>query len=157
VSRLFISHSSRNNDWALALQTWLIREGWSGENDIFLDLDPERGIVAGQRWARALEDAATRCEAVLLRSSPKMQPYSSDAVPISCGASTRCAVWRRASRRACWSFSAPRAPASLHFCVRGYGRDSLAMTVNGCHCGRSVPVAAGRSRVAKGFSTRWKT
>jgi WD40 repeat protein len=65
VSRLFISHSSRNDDWALALQAWLIREGWSGENDIFLDLDPERGIVAGQRWARALEDAATRCEAVL--------------------------------------------------------------------------------------------
>ncbi|HYT47911.1 MAG TPA: TIR domain-containing protein, partial [Burkholderiales bacterium] len=38
---------------------------WSGEDDIFLDFDPERGIVAGQRWARALEDAATRCEAVL--------------------------------------------------------------------------------------------
>jgi WD40 repeat protein len=65
VSRLFISHSSRNDDWALALQAWLIREGWSGEQDIFLDLDPERGIAAGQRWARALEDAATRCEAVL--------------------------------------------------------------------------------------------
>jgi WD40 repeat protein len=65
LSRLFISHSSRNDDWALALQAWLIREGWGGENDIFLDLDPERGIVAGQRWAQALEDAATRCEAVL--------------------------------------------------------------------------------------------
>jgi WD40 repeat protein len=65
LSRLFISHSSGNDDWALALQTWLIREGWSGEDDIFLDLDPERGIVAGQRWARALEEAATRCEAVL--------------------------------------------------------------------------------------------
>src|SRR5262245_42169167 len=65
VSRLFISHSSANDNWALALQAWLIREGWSGEEDIFLDLDPERGIVAGQRWVRALEDAATRCEAVL--------------------------------------------------------------------------------------------
>ena len=65
LSRLFISHSSGNDDWALALQAWLIREGWSGEEDIFLDLDPERGIVAGQRWVRALEDAATRCEAVL--------------------------------------------------------------------------------------------
>jgi conflict system STAND superfamily ATPase/TIR domain-containing protein len=65
LSRLFISHSSRNDDWALALRTWLIQEGWSGENDIFLDLDPERGLVAGERWARALEDAATRCEAVL--------------------------------------------------------------------------------------------
>jgi hypothetical protein len=25
----------------------------------------ERGIAAGQRWVKALEDAATRCEAVL--------------------------------------------------------------------------------------------
>lgn len=64
LSRLFIIHSSQNDDWALALQAWLIREDRSGEDDIFLDLDPERGTVAGQRWAPALEDAATRCEAV---------------------------------------------------------------------------------------------
>jgi WD40 repeat protein len=62
---LFISHSSKNDDWAIALKDWLVREGWSSQDDIFLDLDPERGIVAGQRWAKALEDAATRCEAVL--------------------------------------------------------------------------------------------
>jgi hypothetical protein len=39
---------------------WLIGEGWSGKGNIFLDLDPERGIAAGQRWARALEDARRR-------------------------------------------------------------------------------------------------
>jgi TIR domain len=65
LARLFISHSSRNDDWAIALKDWLVREGWSGPDDIFLDLDPERGIAAGQRWRHALEDAATRCEAVL--------------------------------------------------------------------------------------------
>ena len=65
LSRLFISHSSKNDDWAIALKDWLVREGWSGPDDIFLDLDPERGISAGQRWVHALEDAATRCEAVL--------------------------------------------------------------------------------------------
>jgi lipoprotein NlpI len=65
LSRLFISHSSKNDDWAIALKDWLVHEGWSGPDDIFLDLDPERGISAGQRWAHALEDAATRCEAVL--------------------------------------------------------------------------------------------
>ncbi len=65
MSRLFISHSSRNDDWAIALRDWLVGEGWSGPDDIFLDLDPERGIAAGQRWAKAFEDAATRCEAVL--------------------------------------------------------------------------------------------
>jgi hypothetical protein len=65
LSRLFISHSSKNDDWAIALKDWLVREGWSGADDIFLDLDPDRGIAAGQRWVRTLEDAATRCEAVL--------------------------------------------------------------------------------------------
>ena len=65
MPRLFISHSSKNDDWAIALKDWLVREGWSGEDDVFLDLDPDRGISAGQRWAHALEDAATRCEAVL--------------------------------------------------------------------------------------------
>jgi hypothetical protein len=65
LSKLFVSHSSHNDDWAIALKDWLVREGWSGERDIFLDLDPERGIPAGQRWLRELEDAATRCEAVL--------------------------------------------------------------------------------------------
>jgi TIR domain len=65
LSRLFISHSSKNDDWAIAIRDWLVREGWSQPDDIFLDLDPERGIAAGQRWAHALEDAATRCEAVL--------------------------------------------------------------------------------------------
>jgi ABC-type uncharacterized transport system substrate-binding protein len=45
LSRLFISHSSPNDDWAIALKDWLVREGWSGQEDIFLDFDPERGIV----------------------------------------------------------------------------------------------------------------
>jgi WD40 repeat protein len=65
VSRLFISHSSKNDDWAIALRDWMVREGWSAADDIFLDLDPDHGLVAGERWARALEDAASRCEAVL--------------------------------------------------------------------------------------------
>jgi formylglycine-generating enzyme required for sulfatase activity len=65
MSRLFISHSSRNDDWAIALRDWLVAEGWSGPDDIFLDLDPERGIAAGQKWQQAFADAATRCEAVL--------------------------------------------------------------------------------------------
>ena len=65
MPRVFISHSSRNDDWAIALRDWLVAEGWSGPDDIFLDLDPERGIAAGQKWQQAFADAATRCEAVL--------------------------------------------------------------------------------------------
>jgi WD40 repeat protein len=62
MARLFISHSSRNNDKAVAVRDWLAANGW---NDVFLDLDPERGIVAGQRWKEALQQAAHRCEVVL--------------------------------------------------------------------------------------------
>jgi WD40 repeat protein len=62
VSRIFLSHSSVNNAEAVALRDWLSEQGW---DDIFLDLDPERGIVAGERWERALHEAASRCEAVL--------------------------------------------------------------------------------------------
>jgi WD40 repeat protein len=62
MSRLFISHSSRNNDTAIEVRDWLAANGW---RDIFLDLDPERGIAAGQRWKEALQKAAYRCELVL--------------------------------------------------------------------------------------------
>src|SRR5215472_14273587 len=62
MARLFISHSSRNNDKAIEVRAWLAANGW---DDIFLDLDPERGIVAGQRWKEALQQAAHRCEVVL--------------------------------------------------------------------------------------------
>src|SRR5262250_3203257 len=65
MSSLFISHSSRNDDWATTPRDWLVREGSSGEHDILLDGDSERGIAAGEKWLKALEDAATRCEAVL--------------------------------------------------------------------------------------------
>jgi hypothetical protein len=62
VSRIFLSHSSTNNAEAVALRDWLRRDGW---DDVFLDIDPDRGIAAGQRWERALNEAAHRCEAVL--------------------------------------------------------------------------------------------
>jgi hypothetical protein len=63
VSRIFLSHSSSNNADAVALRDWLAANGWKDE--IFLDLDPLRGIAAGERWERALHEAASRCEAVL--------------------------------------------------------------------------------------------
>lgn len=63
MSLIFLSHSSANNAEAVALYDWLQREGWKDE--VFLDLDPARGIAAGERWERALNEAANRCEAVL--------------------------------------------------------------------------------------------
>ena len=63
MSRIFLSHSSTNNAEAVALRDWLADNGWKDE--IFLDLDPRRGIAAGERWERKLHEAANRCEAVL--------------------------------------------------------------------------------------------
>lgn len=62
MSRIFLSHSSKNNAEARALADWLIMQGF---DDVFLDLDPQRGIAAGERWERKLNQAAQRCEAVL--------------------------------------------------------------------------------------------
>lgn len=62
MSCIFLSYSSLDNFQAVALRDWLTREGW---DDVFLDLDPDRGIAAGERWERALHEAATRCEAVI--------------------------------------------------------------------------------------------
>ena len=62
MSRIFISHSSKDNFEAVGLRDWLATQGWE---DVFLDLDPERGIAAGERWKRALHEAASRCEAVI--------------------------------------------------------------------------------------------
>jgi hypothetical protein len=62
MSRIFLSHSSKNNDSAVALRDWLLAQGW---DDVFLDTDPLRGIAAGERWERSLNQAALRCEAVL--------------------------------------------------------------------------------------------
>lgn len=60
MARIFISHSSQDDATAVVLRGWLAAEGW---DDVFLDLDPERGIVCGERWERALHAAADRCEA----------------------------------------------------------------------------------------------
>ena len=62
LARIFLSHSSANDAEAVALRDWLVAEGW---DDLFLDLDPTRGIAAGERWELALNEAANRCEAVL--------------------------------------------------------------------------------------------
>jgi hypothetical protein len=67
LSRIFLSHSSANNAEAVALRDWLIAHGF---DDLFLDLDPERGLKAGQKWQAALKRAAERCELVIFLVSP---------------------------------------------------------------------------------------
>src|SRR5215831_9354979 len=67
MARIFLSHSSVDEREAVALNKWLTDNGW---DDVFLDLDPERGLAAGERWQEALRKAADRCEAVVFIVSP---------------------------------------------------------------------------------------
>ncbi len=67
MGKIFISHSSANNAEALAIHDWLSQQGWG---DVFLDLDPRRGLVAGDRWQAALKAAAEQCELILVLISP---------------------------------------------------------------------------------------
>lgn len=62
MSRIFLSHSSKDNAAAVAIAGWLKEEGW---DDAFLDLDPVQGIHPGERWERALYTQAAECAAVL--------------------------------------------------------------------------------------------
>jgi len=68
VARIFLSRSSGNNADAIALRDWLIGHGW---DDLFLDLDPERGLKAGERWQAALKQANERCELMIFLVSPQ--------------------------------------------------------------------------------------
>ena len=70
MSRIFLSHSSRDNRQAIALRQWLIEQDPRLANEIFLDLDPKAGIRSGVRWKEALRQASTRCEAVICLVSP---------------------------------------------------------------------------------------
>ncbi|MET1034062.1 MAG: TIR domain-containing protein [Arthrobacter sp.] len=65
VSRVFLSHSSRNSAEAIALKRWLVERDPGLAEEIFLDLDRDTGIAPGERWKRALRQANERCEAVI--------------------------------------------------------------------------------------------
>ena len=67
MSGIFISHSSVNNAEAIAIRDWIEDQGW---DEVFLDLDPERGLTAGDRWQTALKAAVARCELVVVLDSP---------------------------------------------------------------------------------------
>ncbi|MEA3209883.1 MAG: hypothetical protein QOE70_2940 [Chthoniobacter sp.] len=67
MARIFLSHSSADEREAVALNKWMADNGW---DDVFLDIDPKRGLAAGDRWQEALRLAADRCEAVVFIVSP---------------------------------------------------------------------------------------
>ncbi|MDR5728888.1 MAG: SUMF1/EgtB/PvdO family nonheme iron enzyme [Terriglobia bacterium] len=67
MGSLFISHSSKDNHHAIRIRDWLNAQGWA---DIFLDLDPNKGLATGQLWQEELRKAGENCAAVILLISP---------------------------------------------------------------------------------------
>ena len=65
MSRIFLSHSSRDNRQAVALKRWLVEQRPELANEIFLDIDPESGLQVGARWKGQLFESNSRCEAVI--------------------------------------------------------------------------------------------
>uniref|UniRef100_UPI000B40B039 nSTAND1 domain-containing NTPase n=1 Tax=Arthrobacter globiformis TaxID=1665 RepID=UPI000B40B039 len=65
MSRIFLSHSSKDSRQAVALKQWLVEQDPGFAEEIFLDLDPVTGIAPGERWKEALLRANERCEAVI--------------------------------------------------------------------------------------------
>ena len=47
MARIFISHSSRDNEAAARLKAWLASQGFE---TTFLDFDEDGGIAPGTRW-----------------------------------------------------------------------------------------------------------
>ena len=59
---LFISHSSKDREWADRLNQRLQGQGYTS---LFLDFDPEHGIPAGVDWEQELYAQLRRCAAVI--------------------------------------------------------------------------------------------
>ena len=65
MSRIFFSHSSRDNRDALALKQWLSEQRPELATEIFLDIDPASGLQIGARWKGQLFDSNSRCQTVI--------------------------------------------------------------------------------------------
>ena len=77
---LFISHSSADNDAALAFGARLRACGFEA---LFLDFDPEHGIPAGRNWEEELYVQLRRADAVVFLASPDSVASNWCAVEVS--------------------------------------------------------------------------
>ena len=65
MSRIFLSHASRDRRQAIAVKHWLEESEPGLVGEIFLDVDRASGLRTGVRWSEALWKANARCEAVI--------------------------------------------------------------------------------------------
>ena len=67
MTTVFISHSSADTDAVLEVRDCLVNLGHVG---LFLDIDPQQGLVAGEDWEKALYRELKLCRALLILCSP---------------------------------------------------------------------------------------
>ena len=65
MSRIFVSHCSKDNRQAQALRAWLVGQDPPLANEIFLDTDTDTGLKPGVKWKNELVSANSRCEVVI--------------------------------------------------------------------------------------------
>ena len=66
MSSIFISHSNKDNAFAIELRQRLAEQGYQS---LFLDFDPEVGIPAGQNWEKKLYEKLRNCQAIIILCS----------------------------------------------------------------------------------------
>ncbi len=76
MSRIFVSHSSKDNRQAQAVRAWLVAQDPPLANEIFLDTDPGTGLTPGAKWKNQLVSANSRCEAVICLLSTNWECYA---------------------------------------------------------------------------------
>ncbi|MFZ0257278.1 MAG: toll/interleukin-1 receptor domain-containing protein, partial [Gammaproteobacteria bacterium] len=62
MTTLFISHSSKDNDWAAELREALQEAGYQW---LFLDFDPDDGIHTGEQWEQTLYQQINQCRGLV--------------------------------------------------------------------------------------------
>jgi hypothetical protein len=67
MARVFISHSSRDNESAARIKAWLADQGFDTP---FLDFDKHAGIPPGADWERTLYEEIERSEAIVIIQTP---------------------------------------------------------------------------------------
>jgi hypothetical protein len=83
MARIFVSHSSRDNEAATDIKRWLETRGFE---QVFLDIDKHTGIPAGSHWERELYRKISSSQAVILVVTPSGWP---DADPPANAATSR--------------------------------------------------------------------
>ena len=62
MSRIFLSHSSKDTREAIALKAWLTEQRPELADEIFIDVDTQTGLKLGEQWKTQLFTGKSRCE-----------------------------------------------------------------------------------------------